>query len=167
MSSTSSKERTEERKEKQNNQRVIIITAVLALVALVAIFYRPKHAGFSIDEAGMTTTPSGLKYKDVNIGSGAEAQAGDLVSVHYSGYLTDGTKFDSSVDREQPFQFQLGAGNVIAGWDEGVAGMRVGGKRQLLIPPELGYGANGAGEAIPPNATLFFEVELLEITASN
>ena len=105
----------------------------------------------------------GLKYTDDQVGTGAEAQAGKTVSVHYTGWLTDGTKFDSSKDRGQPFSFPLGAGRVIKGWDEGVAGMKVGGKRTLVIPPDLGYGARGAPGAIPPNATLKFEVELLEV----
>jgi FKBP-type peptidyl-prolyl cis-trans isomerase len=107
------------------------------------------------------TAPSGLKYWDLKKGSGAVAKAGDMVHVHYTGWLTDGKKFDSSVDRGSPFDFKLGAGMVIKGWDEGVAGMKVGGKRQLHIPAELGYGARGAGAAIPPNADLVFDVELL------
>lgn len=111
----------------------------------------------------MTTTPSGLQYRDDQEGTGAVATKGQLVSVHYTGRLTDGTKFDSSRDRGKPFQFPLGAGMVIRGWDEGVAGMKVGGKRTLLIPPELGYGARGAGNVIPPNATLVFDVELLGV----
>jgi FKBP-type peptidyl-prolyl cis-trans isomerase FkpA len=105
----------------------------------------------------------GLKYTDDQVGTGVEALAGKTVSVHYTGWLTDGTKFDSSKDRGQPFQFPLGAGRVIKGWDEGVAGMKVGGKRTLVIPPDLGYGARGAPGAIPPNATLKFEVELLDV----
>lgn len=116
----------------------------------------------------MNTTPSGLQIVDVTVGDGAQAQAGTEVSVHYTGWLHDpqaaegrGRKFDSSKDRGQPFEFDLGAGMVIAGWDEGVAGMKVGGKRVLVIPPHLGYGAYGAGGVIPPNATLVFEVELL------
>jgi FKBP-type peptidyl-prolyl cis-trans isomerase FkpA len=109
------------------------------------------------------TTPSGLVYDDVKEGTGDTAQAGQMVSVHYTGWLTDGTKFDSSKDRNDPFQFPLGAGHVIRGWDEGVQGMKVGGTRKLTIPPELGYGARGAGGVIPPNATLVFEVELLKI----
>ena len=109
------------------------------------------------------TTPSGLQYTDTAEGDGEAAQAGNNVSVHYTGWLTDGTKFDSSVDSNQPFQFPLGAGRVIAGWDEGVCGMKVGGKRKLTIPSDLGYGPTGAGAVIPPNATLVFEVELLEI----
>jgi FKBP-type peptidyl-prolyl cis-trans isomerase len=109
------------------------------------------------------TTESGLKYEDLVLGDGAEATAGKRVSVHYTGWLTDGSKFDSSVDRNSPFQFSLGAGMVIRGWDEGVQGMKIGGKRKLTIPPQLGYGERGAGGVIPPNATLVFDVELLEI----
>ena len=108
-------------------------------------------------------TDSGLKYEDLVEGDGAEATAGQRVSVHYTGWLTDGSKFDSSLDRSAPFQFMLGKGMVIRGWDEGVQGMRIGGKRKLTIPPQLGYGAQGAGGVIPPNATLVFDVELLAI----
>ncbi|HBX68405.1 MAG TPA: peptidylprolyl isomerase [Chloroflexi bacterium] len=111
----------------------------------------------------MTTTASGLQYEDTLVGAGQEAKAGDTVSVHYTGWLTNGTKFDSSKDRNQAFVFPLGGGRVIKGWDEGVAGMKIGGTRKLTIPPELGYGARGAGGVIPPNATLVFEVELLDI----
>ena len=106
---------------------------------------------------------SGLKYIDAKTGTGAEAKAGQTVSVHYTGWLVNGTKFDSSVDRGQPFQFPLGGGRVIKGWDEGVAGMKVGGVRKLIIPSELGYGSRGAGGVIPPNATLIFEVQLLGV----
>ncbi|MEE8389125.1 MAG: FKBP-type peptidyl-prolyl cis-trans isomerase [Acidiferrobacterales bacterium] len=110
-------------------------------------------------------TDSGLKYEDMTIGDGEEATGpGQTVTVHYTGWLEDGTKFDSSVDRGDPFQFPLGMGMVIKGWDEGVAGMKIGGKRKLTIPPQLGYGTAGAGGAIPPNATLIFEVELLKIS---
>jgi FKBP-type peptidyl-prolyl cis-trans isomerase FkpA len=107
------------------------------------------------------TTASGLQYEEIKVGSGATAKAGNLVSVHYTGWLTDGTKFDSSKDRNEPFEFNLGAGQVIKGWDEGVQGMQVGGVRKLTIPAALGYGARGAGGVIPPNATLVFEVEFL------
>ena len=108
-----------------------------------------------------TTTASGLVIEEVLVGEGAEARAGQMVSVHYTGWLTDGTKFDSSKDRNEPFEFSLGARHVIAGWDEGVQGMKIGGTRKLTIPAALGYGARGAGGVIPPNATLVFEVELL------
>ncbi len=107
--------------------------------------------------------PSGLRYVDLEPGEGAEAKAGSVVAVHYTGWLENGTKFDSSRDRNVPFKFKLGIGQVIKGWDEGVAGMKVGGKRRLLIPPKLGYGERGAGGVIPPNADLVFEVELLEV----
>ncbi len=110
-----------------------------------------------------TTSSSGLVIEELTVGEGATADAGQVVSVHYTGWLTDGSKFDSSVDRNDPFEFPLGRGHVIPGWDEGVAGMRVGGKRKLTIPPHLGYGEYGAGGVIPPNATLVFEVELLGI----
>ncbi len=115
----------------------------------------------------MQTTPSGLKYEDTVAGTGAEAKAGQDVTVHYTGWLYEngaaGAKFDSSKDRNDPFGFSLGAGMVIRGWDEGVQGMKVGGTRRLVIPPQLGYGARGAGGVIPPNATLLFEVELLGV----
>lgn len=110
-----------------------------------------------------TTTASGLQYWDVVVGTGATAVPGKPVSVHYTGWLTNGEKFDSSVDRGKPFVFPLGEGQVIKGWDEGVVGMKAGGKRQLRIPPALGYGEAGAGGDIPPNATLIFDVELLEV----
>ena len=109
------------------------------------------------------TNPSGLKYTDLQQGDGREAKSGDTVDVHYTGWLENGTKFDSSRDRGKPFSFHLGAGQVIRGWDEGVAGMKIGGKRKLIIPADLGYGARGAGGVIPPNATLIFEVELLGV----
>lgn len=113
-------------------------------------------------------TPSGLQYEDIKIGDGSEARAGMKVSVHYTGWLksrdgSTGRKFDSSRDRGQPFRFPLGMGQVIQGWDEGVQGMRVGGIRKLIVPSALGYGMRGAGTAIPPNATLIFEIELLGI----
>jgi FKBP-type peptidyl-prolyl cis-trans isomerase FkpA len=128
--------------------------------AEVAREYAPD---LQVDLARMTRTPSGLYIQDLQAGSGSEATAGREVVVHYTGWLPDGQKFDSSVDRAEPFSFVLGGGNVIAGWDEGVAGMKVGGRRRLVIPPDLGYGASGAGGTIPPNATLVFDVELLEV----
>ena len=115
----------------------------------------------------MITTASGLQYEDTTPGTGEEAKAGQQVSVHYTGWLYNngvkGAKFDSSKDRNDPFEFGLGGGQVIRGWDEGVQGMKVGGTRVLVIPPQLGYGARGAGGVIPPNATLMFEVELLKV----
>jgi FKBP-type peptidyl-prolyl cis-trans isomerase len=112
---------------------------------------------------GVTAPVTALKIVDKTVGTGPAAKAGDLVTVDYTGWLTDGTKFDSSLDSGKPFQFTLGNGEVIAGWDQGVAGMQVGGVRTLTIPPSLGYGANGANGVIPPNATLVFEVKLLKI----
>ena len=109
------------------------------------------------------TLADGLQVQDIKLGTGAEAVKGKTISVHYTGWLTDGTKFDSSLDSGKPFQFNLGAGMVIKGWDEGVAGMKVGGVRRLIIPPALGYGSQGAGGVIPPNATLVFEVQLLGV----
>ena len=119
----------------------------------------------------MPTSASGLQFEDTTVGTGPEARAGDEVSVHYTGWLydngTQGAKFDSSVDRNDPFEFALGAGMVIKGWDEGVQGMKVGGKRTLIIPASLGYGARGAGGVIPPNATLKFDVELLGVQSQD
>ena len=131
------------------------------LLALVGIFLLPlvSRAG---DEA-MVKTSSGLQYADLVVGKGREAHAGETVTVHYTGTLVDGTKFDSSKDRNTPFSFPLGAGRVIKGWDEGVEGMKIVGTRKLVIPPQLGYGSRGAGSAIPPNATLIFIVELLDL----
>jgi len=114
-------------------------------------------------EENVMTTDSGLQYVEIEPGDGASPQRGQTVVVHYTGTLEDGTKFDSSRDRNRPFQFKIGVGQVIKGWDEGVASMKVGGRRKLIIPPELGYGARGAGGVIPPNATLIFDVELLKI----
>lgn len=131
-------------------------------IILLIIFVLNPLSGKAAEEA-MMTTPSGLQYVDLAIGSGHEAHAGETAIVHYTGTLTDGKKFDSSKDRNSPFSFRLGAGQVIKGWDEGVEGMKIGGIRKLVIPPQLGYGSRGAGAAVPPNATLIFEVELLDL----
>ena len=120
-------------------------------------------AALEVDTTALTKTPSGLRFQDVTRGEGTEATADRTVSVHYTGWLPNGEKFDSSRDRNQPFGFTLGAGQVIAGWDEGVAGMKVGGRRKLVIPADLGYGTAGAPPAIPPGATLVFDVELLDV----
>ena len=138
---------------------------VLAGLGVLAVAWATVHADDKKDkpEGKVITTKSGLKYEDLAEGTGEAAKAGDKVQVHYVGTLTNGKKFDSSRDRNEPFVFKLGAGKVIKGWDEGVAGMKVGGKRKLTIPPELAYGKRGAGADIPPDATLIFEVELLKI----
>ncbi|WP_448514837.1 FKBP-type peptidyl-prolyl cis-trans isomerase [Parathermosynechococcus lividus] len=145
----------------------IVLVVVWMVIALPAIASVPLEA--STEAAGLmsdstvVTTPSGLQYEDLVMGSGAQPQPGNRVTVHYTGMLTNGRVFDSSHDRGQPFQFQIGVGQVIKGWDEGVGSMQVGGRRRLIIPPDLGYGARGAGGVIPPNATLIFDVELLGV----
>jgi FKBP-type peptidyl-prolyl cis-trans isomerase FkpA len=123
----------------------------------------PKKPAPSSTSKEEVATASGLRYVDITPGTGASPKPGQSAGVHYTGWLTDGTKFDSSVDRGQPFRFSVGKGQVIKGWDEGVLSMKVGGKRKLIIPPQLGYGPRGAGGVIPPNATLVFEVELLDV----
>jgi len=139
--------------------RLLLILAALALVVGCS-----SPAASSGASAGKEVTMAdGLKFTDDQVGTGAEATSGKTATVHYTGWLTDGTKFDSSKDHGQPFSFPVGGGRVIKGWDEGVVGMKVGGKRTLTIPPELGYGSRGAGGVIPPNATLKFEVELLDV----
>ena len=141
--------------------------AAIPLAALPASADEKGKAGQKEGESKMQKSPTGLQYEDVKVGTGAQPKTGQTCVMHYTGWLWEngakGKKFDSSVDRGQPFEFALGQGRVIKGWDEGVASMKVGGKRNLLIPPSLGYGARGAGSVIPPNATLLFEVELLGI----
>ncbi|HUO58231.1 MAG TPA: FKBP-type peptidyl-prolyl cis-trans isomerase [bacterium] len=153
--------------------RYVVLGVVLLIGVIAFVVIRMKqgsqdaNAGASVAPASsgtqVITTASGLQYQVLQPGSGALAVPGHMVSVHYTGWLTNGTKFDSSVDRGQPFNFNLGAGQVIKGWDEGVAGMKVGEKRKLTIPANLGYGERGAGGVIPPNATLVFDVELLGV----
>ena len=143
----------------------IRVAGALVALAISAVVLPLPGSGNAANQ--VIEMPDGLKYTDTKLGDGATATAGNKVSVHYTGWLSKdgakGAKFDSSVDRGQPFDFTLGAHQVIAGWDEGVAGMKVGGQRTLTIPPELGYGARGAGGVIPPNATLIFDVELLKV----
>jgi len=134
-----------------------------SFMAVVVLAFSLGVGGSMAEGNQEVTTPSGLKYVDQVVGTGEVAVAGKTVNVHYTGWLENGKKFDSSVDRGQPFSFPLGAGRVIKGWDEGVQGMKIGGKRKLTIPSDLGYGSRGAGGVIPPNATLIFDVELLGV----
>jgi peptidylprolyl isomerase len=149
-------------------QRVRGMALVACAAASIGAFAAVAPAAALAQEIGkMTTTPSGLQIEDTQIGTGASPRSGQICVMHYTGWLYEngakGKKFDSSLDRGQPFEFPIGQGHVIKGWDEGVASMKVGGKRTLIIPPDLGYGARGAGGVIPPNATLLFEVELLGV----
>ena len=141
--------------------------AVTALATLVAAFVAIGRSNNALAQGKRMTTPSGLQIEDTKVGTGATPQRGQTCVMHYTGWLYEngskGKKFDSSVDRGEPFEFPIGMKRVIGGWDEGVATMKVGGKRTLIIPPELGYGARGAGGVIPPNATLIFDVELLGV----
>ena len=159
--------------KKQADRQIAIFGGIVILAVLAYFTYNFMQSRstnnmsdipFVDPNVEIVTTASGLQYQDLVVGDGAVAEAGQNVSVHYTGWLTDENKFDSSKDRNQPFEFPLGKGRVIKGWDEGVAGMAVGGTCLLIIPPELGYGPQGAGGGlIPPNATLIFQVELLEI----
>jgi peptidylprolyl isomerase len=146
-------------------RRSLVVMAVLTAMCSVSAMAGQEQAGAKGKAAAAktVTTASGLKYTDVKVGSGASPVKGKQVKVHYTGTLENGKKFDSSVDRNEPFSFVIGVGQVIPGWDEGVMGMKVGGKRKLIIPSKLGYGAAGAGGVIPPNATLLFDVELLDV----
>lgn len=135
----------------------------LASAGFIAALFAGSFVLAQSTEKKVITTDSGLKYIEEKVGDGVVAKKGDQVAVHYTGKLANGTKFDSSLDRGQPIVFPLGAGRVIKGWDEGIAGMKVGGKRKLIIPPSLGYGERGAGGVIPPNAELHFDVELVQI----
>jgi FKBP-type peptidyl-prolyl cis-trans isomerase len=143
-------------------QKLTLIVA--SILAITSPSFGAKEKSEAKKEKGKTTmVTQGLEMEELKVGTGTEAVSGKNVKVHYTGWLKNGTKFDSSVDRGTPFEFPLGQGRVIQGWDKGVAGMKVGGKRKLTISPELGYGAQGAGGVIPPNATLVFEVELLGV----
>ncbi|WJW69172.1 FKBP-type peptidyl-prolyl cis-trans isomerase [Candidatus Chlorohelix allophototropha] len=141
---------------------VLLVSALLAACGDNTAVPSAATAPAGTATPELTKSATGLKYYDTVVGKGTQPKVGQTVSVHYSGYLTNGTKFDSSVDRGQPFKFVLGVGQVIQGWDEGVATMKVGGKRRLIIPPQLGYGPSGSGP-IPPNAELIFDVELLAV----
>jgi peptidylprolyl isomerase len=141
---------------------LMTIAAISTAVPALATEEKTKPE-VKVAAAKQVTTASGLKYTDVKVGSGASPVKGKQVKVHYTGTLENGKKFDSSVDRKEPFAFTIGVGQVIAGWDEGVMGMKVGGKRKLVIPSKIGYGERGAGGVIPPNATLLFDVELLDV----
>jgi FKBP-type peptidyl-prolyl cis-trans isomerase len=138
-------------------------TRLILAAALVFSSVMGTTADPSEKASGVVTTQSGLQYVDLVVGTGRQAELGDTARVHYTGWLADGTKFDSSRDRNEPFSFRIGAGRVIKGWEEGIGGMKVSGKRKLIIPPELAYGSRGAGNVIPPNATLTFEIELLDL----
>ena len=143
------------------HRSLILLAALLAALGWSTTTGAENGAASGVGK--LVITDSGLEYVDLAVGQGREAGLGDTATVHYTGWLENGTKFDSSLDRGMPFSFRIGAGQVIKGWEEGVTGMKVGGKRKLKVPPHLGYGARGAGGTIPPNAKLTFEVELLSL----
>ncbi len=162
--------------QRRNTLIVFVLVLLVAAAAVIFIAYRNNslraqapaattltNPARPVDGIPILSTTSGLQFQNIKLGTGPAAAAGSTVSVHYTGWLEDGTKFDSSRDRNAPFEFTLGAGRVIKGWDEGVEGMQVGGVRKLFIPSQLAYGERGVGDIIPPNANLVFEVELLEI----
>ena len=166
-------ERRQLRPWHRRDRKLAVVMGIVALVTITAMMScavsKDTSSGVSQNVSTSESIPqadSGLRIEDLVIGTGSEAKAGDRISVHYTGWLADGTKFDSSRDRNQPFEFVLGQGSVIQGWDKGVVGMKVGGKRRLVIPPEMAYGERGAGGVIPPNAVLTFEVELLAVQAA-
>ncbi len=145
---------------------IAALLLILAVVLPACVQNEGKQATpaqIEVKSSGMIKTSSGLAFQDLQVGTGPQPTVGKAVKVHYTGWLENGTKFDSSLDRNTPFEFVIGVGQVVPGWDEGVMTMRVGGKRKLVVPPQLGYGAAGAGGVIPPNATLIFEVELLDV----
>lgn len=154
-------ERRAKRAARIRRQRILLIAVGVLIIAVVTVF-----ALQNANQPEPSASPTGLIIEDLVTGSGQAAKEGDTVSVHYTGTLTNGQQFDSSLDRGQPFTFTIGVSSVIQGWHEGLVGMQPGGKRKLTIPPELGYGEQGAGGVIPPNATLIFEIELLEILDS-
>lgn len=151
------------RARRRNQQRLIVTVSILVIIGAFAALIYYNTAKKNQAEGELITTASGLQYQDLTVGTGQEAKSGDTVTVHYVGTLEDGTKFDSSRDRGTPYQVTIGAGGVIAGWEEGLQGMRVGGTRKLIVPPELAYGDQAVGEVIPANATLVFEIELISI----
>jgi FKBP-type peptidyl-prolyl cis-trans isomerase len=170
---------TREKRRSTRRRNLLLILGIPAILIVIGggyfinrFIYQPEAQATTavkgpppVDASIQTvTTDSGLQYQDIVMGTGAEAQPGTKVTVHYTGWLTDGTQFDSSVDRNKPFEFPLGAGRVIRGWDEGVSRMKVGGQRRLIIPADLAYGKDGSPPVIPGNATLIFDVELLEVS---
>jgi peptidylprolyl isomerase len=146
-----------------NRTHLVLPVMLITALSMATFVGAGEKSSGKTTAAQPVTTPSGLQYIDLVEGKGRQAEVGDTAIVHYTGWLTDGTKFDSSVDRKEPFSFRVGAGQVIKGWDEGVGTMKIGGKRKLIVPSQLGYGSRGAGGVIPPNATLTFDVELLDL----